>query len=101
MDELPPHLRDIPLFVRAELAMREAARQAIIEHRRYNVPLVYGRDGKVVLVPPYDVPLPEMDPLTAEFKAAAAKRRRVTCEMWQREEAVISPLIMRPQGRTL
>jgi hypothetical protein len=101
MAELPQHLRDIPLFVRAELALREAARQAILEHRRYNVPLVYWRDGKVELVPPYEAVLPEMDPLTAEFKAAAGNRVRGTCEIWQSEEAVISPLIMRPQGRTL
>jgi len=101
MAELPPHLRAIPLFVRAELALREAARQAILEHRRYNVPLVYWRDGKVELVPPYEVVLPEMDPLTAEFKAASDNRVRGICEIWRPEEAVISPFIIRPQGRVL
>jgi hypothetical protein len=51
MAELPPHLRDIPLFVRAEMALREAVAGAIEDHRRTGDPLVMWRDGKVVLVP--------------------------------------------------
>jgi hypothetical protein len=101
MAELPPHLRDIPLFVRAELALREASRQAILDHRRSNVPLVYWRDGKVVLVPPYGVPLPDIDPLTAQFHEAAGRKLEGRYTAGPREESELNPLLMRPTGLTL
>ena len=49
-NELPPDLRDLPLVVRVKMAAERAALRAIEEHRCAGVPLVYWRDGKVVLV---------------------------------------------------
>lgn len=51
MGERNGNLRDLPLFVRAEMALREAVAEAIEDHRRTGDPLVIWRDGKVVLVP--------------------------------------------------
>jgi hypothetical protein len=51
MNELNGNLRDLPLLVRAEMALREAVAGAIEDHRRTGDPLVMWRDGKVVLVP--------------------------------------------------
>ncbi len=51
MSEPNGNLRDLPLFVRAEMALREAVAEAIEDHRRTGDPLVMWRDGKVVLVP--------------------------------------------------
>jgi hypothetical protein len=104
MAEFPPHLRDVPLFKRAELALREAARKVILEHRRTGDLLVYWRDGKVVLVSPFEVPVPEMDPLTAQFEEAAGRVRTRTYRtytMVQAPEPVVSPFLMWPTGRTL
>jgi hypothetical protein len=50
MSEPNGNLRDLPLFVRAEMALREAVAGAIEDHRRTGDPLVIWRDGKVVLV---------------------------------------------------
>ncbi len=51
MSEPKGNLRDLPLFVRAEMALREAVAETIEDHRRTGDPLVMWRDGKVVLVP--------------------------------------------------
>jgi hypothetical protein len=50
-DDLPPNVLDLPLIVRVKMAADRAAARAIEDHRRAGVPLVYWRDGKVVLVP--------------------------------------------------
>ena len=60
MSEPNGNLRDLPLFVRAEMALREAVAEAIEDHRRTGDPLVMWRDGKVVLVPAEElIPPPE------------------------------------------
>ena len=43
---------DLPLEVRAEIALKEAVAQVIEEYRRTGEPLVIWRDGHVVLLPP-------------------------------------------------
>jgi hypothetical protein len=40
------------LAYQAERALQEAVAEAIAEHRRNGVPIAVWRDGKVVLVPP-------------------------------------------------
>ncbi len=40
------------LAYQAERALKEAVAEAIAEHRRNGVPIAIWRDGKVVLVPP-------------------------------------------------
>jgi hypothetical protein len=51
LPELPPNVLDLPLVVRVKMAADRAAARAVEEHRRAGVPLVFWRDGKVVLVP--------------------------------------------------
>lgn len=40
-------------------AVAQAAQDAVRLHRRHNVPLVSWRDGRVVHIDPWEVPLPE------------------------------------------
>lgn len=55
--------RDISALIEdrtaVDRAVAEAAHDAVRLHRRHNVPLVSWRDGKVLYVDPWDVPLPE------------------------------------------
>jgi len=44
-------------------AMRRSARRAILLHRQMGLPLVYGKNGRVVKVPADQVPLPEINQL--------------------------------------
>ena len=62
MSEPNGNLRDLPLFVRAEMALREAVAGAIEDHRRTGDRLVMWRDGKVVLVPADEFPPPKKEP---------------------------------------
>ena len=62
MDDLPPNVLDLPLFVRAELAIKRVVTKAIEDHRRTGDPVVVWRDGQVVLVPAEELlppPAPE------------------------------------------
>jgi hypothetical protein len=44
--------RYIPLAYRAEKAFKEAVAEALAEHRLHGIPIAIWRDGKVVLLPP-------------------------------------------------
>ncbi len=43
---------------KAELAMREAVAEVILEHRKTKIPLVIWKNNKVVSVSPFKVHLP-------------------------------------------
>ena len=59
MDDLPPNVLDLPLHVRALMALRRAVAMEIEDHRRTGHPVVVWRDGQVVLVPAEELlPLP-------------------------------------------
>jgi hypothetical protein len=47
----PPNVLELPLSVRAMMAMEAAMEQVIEEHWREGLPLHIWRDGKVVAVP--------------------------------------------------
>jgi hypothetical protein len=49
----------ISLAEKAEIALRRAVAGVIREHRRTGEPLAISRDGKVVIVSPYELALPE------------------------------------------
>jgi hypothetical protein len=51
-------LKDIPMDIRAEMALKEAVADAIAEHKRMGRPIVIWRDGKVVKVPPEEIVVP-------------------------------------------
>jgi len=48
---------------RIEAALRRAAREAAILHKRAGVPLVIWKDGKVVNVPPEEIEIPDLPEL--------------------------------------
>jgi hypothetical protein len=51
-------LKDIPMDVRAEMALKEAVADAIAEHKRMGHSIVVWRDGKVVKIPPEEIVVP-------------------------------------------
>ena len=51
-------LKDIPLHVRAEMALKEAVAEAIAEHKRMGRSIVVWKDGKVVKIPPEEIVVP-------------------------------------------
>lgn len=48
-------LKDVPLDVRAEIALKEAVAEAIAEHKRAGRPIAVWRDGKVTKIPPEEI----------------------------------------------
>ena len=66
MTKPPPNVLDLPLEVRAEMALKAAVEKVIVEHARQGLPIYVWRDGKVVEVPP------------AKLKAEAARLQRET-----------------------
>jgi hypothetical protein len=51
MNDASNNTNELPMHDRVELALREAALQAILDHKRTGDPVVIWRDGKVVHVP--------------------------------------------------
>ena len=54
-DSLPKSVLNLPLNVRAEMALREAVREALEENARLGLPAYIWRDGRVVAVPPEEI----------------------------------------------
>jgi hypothetical protein len=54
-NSLPENISDLPMNVRAEMALREAVRGALEENVRLGLPAYIWRDGKVVAVPPEEI----------------------------------------------
>jgi hypothetical protein len=52
-------VRDLPLKVKAEMALKEAVAEAIAEHKRRGNPIAIWRDGKVVVIPAEEIVVPE------------------------------------------
>jgi hypothetical protein len=50
---------EVSLRVKAEMALKEAVAEAIAEHKRRGRPIVVWRNGKVVLVPPDEIVVPD------------------------------------------
>jgi hypothetical protein len=49
------NLEDMPLDIKAEMALREAVAGAIAEHKLRGHPIIIWRDGKVVSIPPEEI----------------------------------------------
>ena len=54
-NSLPRSILNLPLDVRAEMALREAVREALEEKARLGLPAYIWRDGKVVEVSPEEI----------------------------------------------
>ncbi len=52
MTKPPPNVLDLPLELRAEMALKAAVEKVIVEHARQGLPIYIWRDGEVVEVPP-------------------------------------------------
>lgn len=48
-------IKEMPLDVRAEKALREAVAEAIAEHKLRGHPIIVWRNGKVVSIPPEEI----------------------------------------------
>jgi hypothetical protein len=48
-------MKEMPLHIMAEKALREAVAEAIAEHKLRGHPIVIWRDGKVVSIPPEEI----------------------------------------------
>lgn len=55
MTKPPPNVLELPLNVRAEMALKAAVEKVIIEHARLGLPIYVMRDGQVVEVPPEEL----------------------------------------------
>ncbi|HEV2988081.1 MAG TPA: hypothetical protein VG759_06545 [Candidatus Angelobacter sp.] len=51
ISNLPPEILNLPLEVRAEMAMRAAVEEVVEDHIRRGMPLHVWRGGKVVAIP--------------------------------------------------
>jgi hypothetical protein len=51
-------VRDLPLKVKAEMALKEAVAEAIAEHKRRGNSIALWRNGKVVVIPPEEIVVP-------------------------------------------
>jgi len=52
-------VRDLPLKVKAEMALKEAVAEALAEHKRQGNPIAVWRNGKAVWIPPEEIVVPE------------------------------------------
>lgn len=55
MTKPPPNVLELPLDVRAEMALKSAVEKLIVEHARLGLSLCIWRNGKVVEVPPEEL----------------------------------------------
>ena len=53
-------VRDLPLKVKAERALKEAVAEALAEHKRRGKPIAVWRDGNAVVIPPEEIVVPEV-----------------------------------------
>jgi hypothetical protein len=67
-------LKDIPLDIRAEMALKEAVADAIVEHKKQGYPVAVWRDGKTVLIPPEEMRLSKADEIPYLTKSSTNKR---------------------------
>lgn len=68
-------LQNIPLDIRAEMALKEAVADAIAEHKRQGYPIAVWRDGKAVLIPPEEIGLSEPEGIPSLSKSCTNKRK--------------------------
>jgi hypothetical protein len=52
MTKPPANVLSLPLEQRAEMALKAAVEEVIVEHAHKGLPIYIWRDGKVVAVPP-------------------------------------------------
>ena len=63
---------EVPLEKLAEEALKVAVAEAIAEHKRNGHPIAVWRDGKVIIVPPDQIVVPEVH---AKYSTSRKKRK--------------------------
>ncbi len=53
-------VRDLPLKVKAEMALKEAVAEALAEHKRLGNPIVVWRNGRAVWIPSEEIVVPQV-----------------------------------------
>jgi hypothetical protein len=51
----PANVLELPLEVRAEMALKAAVEKVIIEHARLGLPIFIWRDNRIVEIPPEEL----------------------------------------------
>jgi hypothetical protein len=54
-------LKNIPLDIKAEMALKEAVADAIAKHKKLGHPIAVWRNGKVVSIPAHEIVIPQQD----------------------------------------
>jgi hypothetical protein len=54
-------LKNIPLDIKAEMALKEAVADAIAKHKKLGYPIAVWRNGKVVSIPAHEIIIPSAD----------------------------------------
>ena len=54
-------LKNMPLDIKAEMALKEAVADAIAKHKKLGYPIVVWRNGKVVSIPAHEIVVPPPD----------------------------------------
>ena len=52
-------VRDLPLKIKAEMALKEAVAEALAEHKRQGNPIAVWWNGKAVWIPAEEIVVPE------------------------------------------
>lgn len=55
MTRPPANVLELPLYARAEMALKRAVEKVIVEHAQKRLPIYVWRDGKVVEVSPEEL----------------------------------------------
>ena len=53
-------VRDLPLKVKAEMALKEAVAERPLDERKRQVPIAVWRDGNAAWIPPEEIVVPEI-----------------------------------------
>jgi hypothetical protein len=54
-------VKDLPLDIKAEMALKEAVADAIAKHKKLGYPIAVWRNGKVVSIPAREIVIPPPD----------------------------------------
>ncbi len=66
----PISIDELPLDVKAEMALKEAVADALAEHKLRGHPIAVWRDGKVIMIPPEEVVVPHVPSIKGPTKGA-------------------------------
>jgi hypothetical protein len=66
MRKVPEKLLQLPIYVREEMAMKQALAKVLADHKRRGVPLAVSRNGKVVWMTAEELEAEQLNAASAE-----------------------------------